>query len=86
MRVETLSAVVETVLPWLEDDSQDAEAVGRRQGAVETIATLADTLGIDIVPYIVLMVVPVLGRMSDMDGQVRIMMMMILVMMMMMTR
>ena len=80
MRVETLSAVVETVLPWLEDDSQDAVAVGRRQGAVETIATLADTLGIDIVPYIVLMVVPVLGRMSDMDGQVG--RMIILVMMM----
>ncbi len=33
---------------------------------------LVETLGLDIVPYIVLLVVPVMGRMSDQDPSVRL--------------
>ena len=33
---------------------------------------LLDQLGVDIVPYLVLLVVPVMGRMSDQDAAVRL--------------
>jgi len=65
--VQIMSSVVEVLVPQL-DDSVPTE---RRQGAVETISMLSETLGISMVPYIVLMVVPILGRMSDMDSLVR---------------
>jgi len=42
-----------------------------RQGAMETLAGLVDELGLTLVPYIVLLIVPVLGRMSDSDEDVR---------------
>ena len=36
-------------------------------------AGIIEQLGMDLVPYIVLLVVPVLGRMSDQDQAVRLM-------------
>jgi TATA-binding protein-associated factor len=52
-----VTALVEKVLPLLA-----APEVIRRQGAVEAIACLVDALGINVVPYAVLMVVPLLGE------------------------
>lgn len=43
-----------------------------RQGAVETIERVVNRLQIRIVPYIVLLVVPLLGAMSDTDESVRL--------------
>lgn len=43
-----------------------------RQGAVEAIACTVDSLGLGLVPYIVFLVVPMLGRMSDTDEAVRL--------------
>ena len=36
-----------------------------RQGAIECLSSVIDILGIEIVPYIVLLIIPILGRMSD---------------------
>lgn len=44
-----------------------------RQGAVEAIACIVDELKYDIIPYVVLLVVPLLGRMSDQNMCVRLM-------------
>ena len=42
-----------------------------RQGVLETVHCLVESLELRIVPYIVLLVVPVLGAMPDNDSQVR---------------
>ena len=44
-----------------------------RQGAVEAIACIVEALQFDIVPYVVLLIVPLLGRMSDQNQCVRLM-------------
>ncbi|TMW53120.1 hypothetical protein DOY81_001848, partial [Sarcophaga bullata] len=48
------------------------ENIIERQGAIETIERVVDKLQIRIVPYIVLLVVPLLGAMSDNDECVRL--------------
>lgn len=48
------------------------ESPTERQGAVETIERVVNRLQIRIVPYIVLLVVPLLGAMSDTDESVRL--------------
>ena len=57
---ETMTAVILEVVPGLEGGDLTA-----RQGGVEVLARLADTLTVDLLPFIVLLVVPLLGRMSD---------------------
>lgn len=52
-----VTALVERVLPLLA-----APDTSRRQGAVEAVARLVESLGIQVVPYAVLMVVPLLGE------------------------
>ena len=53
-------------MPGLEHSSD----VWVRQGVLETVHCLVESLELRIVPYIVLLVVPVLGAMSDNDSQV----------------
>ncbi|KAK2852480.1 hypothetical protein Q7C36_007681 [Tachysurus vachellii] len=67
--METMSCFLEKVLPWLGaiDDST------KQEGAIEAMACVMEQLDVDIVPYIVLLVVPVLGRMSDPSESVRFM-------------
>jgi TATA-binding protein-associated factor len=48
------------------------ENIYYRQGAAEAIACIVDQLQIQIIPYVVLLVVPLLGRMSDPDKSVRL--------------
>uniref|UniRef100_A0A4W5R8E0 B-TFIID TATA-box binding protein associated factor 1 n=1 Tax=Hucho hucho TaxID=62062 RepID=A0A4W5R8E0_9TELE len=67
--METMHLFLERVLPWLgciEDGT-------KQEGAIEAMACVMEQLDVDIVPYIVLLVVPVLGRMSDSSDSVRFM-------------
>ncbi|CDQ62127.1 unnamed protein product [Oncorhynchus mykiss] len=67
--METMHLFLERVLPWLgciEDST-------KQEGAIEAMACVMEQLDVDIVPYIVLLVVPVLGRMSDPSDSVRFM-------------
>jgi TATA-binding protein-associated factor len=43
-----------------------------REGAIETMTCIVHKMQFNIVPYIVLLIVPVLGRMSDQDQAVRL--------------
>lgn len=47
------------------------EMDARRQGAAEALACIVDSLGVEIVPYAVLFMVSLLGRMSDQNQSVR---------------
>ena len=63
---ETLTAMMDMVIPNLESTNHL-----ERQGAIESMVCIVDGLGLKFIPYIVLFIVPVLGRMSDPDEQVR---------------
>ncbi|XP_043911576.1 TATA-binding protein-associated factor 172 [Protopterus annectens] len=67
--METMNIFLEKVLPWLGaiDDNN------KQEGAIEALACVMEQLDVGIVPYIVLLVVPVLGRMSDQTDSVRFM-------------
>ncbi|XP_063291293.1 TATA-binding protein-associated factor 172 isoform X1 [Pelobates fuscus] len=67
--METMNTTLEKVLPWLGaiDDNT------KQEGAIEALACVMEQLDVGIVPYIVLLVVPVLGRMSDQTDSVRFM-------------
>ncbi|EGW33142.1 uncharacterized protein SPAPADRAFT_137527 [Spathaspora passalidarum NRRL Y-27907] len=65
---KTFTFLVKSVLPML----NNAGSVKDRQGAIETIYHIATTMGPEILPYIVFLIVPVLGRMSDADHDVRV--------------
>ncbi|KAF7656101.1 hypothetical protein LDENG_00046220 [Lucifuga dentata] len=67
--LETMNQFLECVLPWLAaiDDCT------KQEGAIEALACVMEQLDVDIVPYIVLLVVPVLGRMSDPSDSIRFM-------------
>lgn len=60
--------LIEEVVPMLNNAAQFRE----RQGAIEAVYHVASTMGADILPYIVFLVVPVLGRMNDTDADVRL--------------
>ncbi|XP_050311061.1 TATA-binding protein-associated factor 172 isoform X6 [Anthonomus grandis grandis] len=67
--VKVMEMVVSRVLPKLGATDCDI----KRQGAVEAIACIVDSLQFDVIPYVVLLVVPLLGRMSDQNQSVRLM-------------
>eukprot|EP00052_Salpingoeca_macrocollata_P027428 m.260540 g.260540 ORF g.260540 m.260540 type:complete len:1806 (-) comp22741_c1_seq1:25-5442(-) len=65
--VGTMTHVLQYVVPNL----GDLKRVVARQGAAECLYHVVQRLNIDVVPYIVLLVIPILGRMSDFDSHVR---------------
>ncbi|KAI5477115.1 hypothetical protein MNV49_006843 [Pseudohyphozyma bogoriensis] len=65
---EGLREVVERVLPVLGDPLN----VNNRRGAVELVSHIVELLDIKILPYVIFLVVPILGRMSDPDDDVRL--------------
>ncbi|XP_005991591.1 TATA-binding protein-associated factor 172 isoform X2 [Latimeria chalumnae] len=67
--METMNTFLERILPWLGaiDDNT------KQEGAIEALASVMEQLEVGIIPYIVLLVVPVLGRMSDQMESVRFM-------------
>lgn len=68
MSNSTMNIILTKVLDMLE--AADCEL--KRQGAVEAIYFVIDRLSLKIVPYIVLLIVPMLGRMSDQNESVRL--------------
>jgi TATA-binding protein-associated factor len=60
--------IIRSVLPLL----NNAGDVKDRQGGIEAIYHLSNTMEADILPYVIFLIVPVLGRMSDFDKDVRI--------------
>ena len=63
-----MHALVERVVPLL----GDAAHVVHRQGAIETLSHTVRALDDRLLPYVIFLVVPVLGRMSDSDEDVRL--------------
>lgn len=64
---EGLLHFITHVLPLVGDPLN----LAHRQGSIEMLLRLVDILGIKILAYIIFFVVPVLGRMSDPDDDVR---------------
>ncbi|PWY98716.1 hypothetical protein BCV70DRAFT_201510 [Testicularia cyperi] len=64
-----LKHVVEQVIPLVGDGA----SVTNRQGSIELIHHTVQLLDLQILPYVIFLVVPVLGRMSDNDEKVRLM-------------
>ena len=66
--IPVVSCVVERVIPLLcSDRCKD------RQGAIECLSSVVEKMEMDVIPYIALLIVPVLGRMSDHNESVRLM-------------
>ncbi|GIY86061.1 TATA-binding protein-associated factor 172 [Caerostris darwini] len=66
--VETMNCVLDKILGKLGASDNEIQ----RQGSIEAIACIIDELGLNIVPYIVFLIVPMLGRMSDQNEGVRL--------------
>ncbi|KLU81240.1 TATA-binding protein-associated factor MOT1 [Magnaporthiopsis poae ATCC 64411] len=66
--VEGMTALVEKVLPSISNPVD----LHFRQGAIEVIYHLIAVMGDAILPYVIFLIVPVLGRMSDSDNEVRL--------------
>jgi TATA-binding protein-associated factor len=68
MSVEGITMLVESVLPCTNNGSD----VHSRQGAIECIYHLIHVMEDNILPYVIFLITPVLGRMSDSDNDVRL--------------
>ncbi|KAF2403611.1 putative TBP associated factor [Trichodelitschia bisporula] len=68
MTVSGITMLVEHVLPAI----SNALDVHCRQGAIECVYHLIHVMEERILPYVVFLIVPVLGRMSDSDNDVRL--------------
>ncbi|KAF2001692.1 hypothetical protein P154DRAFT_158003 [Amniculicola lignicola CBS 123094] len=68
MPVDGITMLVEKVLPGI----NNAGNVHHRQGAVECIYHLIHVMEDAILPYVIFLITPVLGRMSDSDNDVRL--------------
>ncbi|KAK5136377.1 TATA-binding protein-associated factor mot1 [Meristemomyces frigidus] len=66
--VQGFTMLVEQVLPPI----NNAHDVVPRQGAIECVYHLIQVMGDGILPYVIFLLVPVLGRMSDSDSGVRL--------------
>lgn len=67
MTNSVMGIVIEKVIPML----GDSESVHARQGAGMLVNLLVQGLGVELVPYAALLVVPLLGCMSDCNNAVR---------------
>ncbi|RAR03157.1 snf2 family dna-dependent atpase domain-containing protein [Stemphylium lycopersici] len=68
MSVEGITMLVERVLPTISDGGNPHG----RQGAIECIYHLIHVMEDAILPYVIFLITPVLGRMSDSDNDVRL--------------
>ncbi|KAF7545626.1 hypothetical protein G7Z17_g9034 [Cylindrodendrum hubeiense] len=66
--VDGMTALVEKVLPSINNPID----LSFRQGAIEAIYHLIAVMGDSILPYVIFLIVPVLGRMSDSDNEIRL--------------
>ncbi|XP_022171117.1 TATA-binding protein-associated factor 172 [Myzus persicae] len=63
----TMMTIINDVLPLLDAPDNDV----KRKGAIEAVMCIVDKLQFDIVPYIVLLIIPLLGRLCDQEESVR---------------
>ncbi|KAI8321615.1 hypothetical protein GQ54DRAFT_333859 [Martensiomyces pterosporus] len=68
IKVQAMQALVQSVLPSLGDTT----LTHRRQGVAEAIYYIIQLLDEAVLPYVTFLMVPVLGRMSDVDEQTRL--------------
>jgi TATA-binding protein-associated factor len=68
MTVDAMTILVEKVLPSISNPID----LNYRQGVIESIYHLIHVMGDNILPYVIFLIVPVLGRMSDSDTDVRL--------------
>ncbi|KAJ4374581.1 TATA-binding protein-associated factor mot1 [Didymella sp. IMI 355093] len=68
MSVDAFTLLVEAVLPTISDGGN----VHGRQGAIECIYHLIHVMEDGILPYVIFLITPVLGRMSDSDNDIRL--------------
>ncbi|EJU05341.1 hypothetical protein DACRYDRAFT_113489 [Dacryopinax primogenitus] len=66
---EGMHCLIEEGLPFL----GDPKTVTNRQGVVEMISNVLEKLNVKALAYVIFLVVPILGRMSDPDENVRLM-------------
>lgn len=66
--VRCMEMAITQLVPML----ADAGSLQKRQGAIEAIYFLVASLDASILPYVIFLIVPILGRMSDSDNDVRI--------------
>ena len=66
--VKGMTILVEKVLPSI-SNPLDTHC---RQGAIECVYHLIHVMEDNILPYVIFLIVPILGRMSDSDGDVRL--------------
>lgn len=67
LQMQGICMLVEDVLPHASSDD-----LHYRQGVIELIYHLIHVMQDDILPFVIFLLVPVLGRMSDSDNEVRI--------------
>ncbi|CDF88288.1 unnamed protein product [Zygosaccharomyces bailii CLIB 213] len=65
--IPVMTFIIREVLPLL----NSAGSVIDRQGAIELVFRLSISMGTDILPYVIFLIVPLLGRMSDSNNDVR---------------
>lgn len=68
MTEQVMIEIVKQVVPLLGDGS----SVLHRQGSIETISLIVKALDIKLLPYVIVLIVPILGRLSDSDEAVRL--------------
>lgn len=66
--IATMQALLEYTIECLENSEFNLFA---RQGAIELMHCLLESLGHDVIPFIVIFIVPILRRMCDIDWYVR---------------
>lgn len=66
--IQAMDVVINKVVGYL----GDVKSVVHRQGAAEAIFHIVNQMESDILPYVIFLIVPILGRMSDTDESVRI--------------
>lgn len=54
----TMTTVIKDILPLLDGADNDI----KRKGAIEAVVCIVDKLQLHIVPYIVLLIIPLLGK------------------------
>ncbi|KAG9318204.1 hypothetical protein JVU11DRAFT_284 [Chiua virens] len=67
MTSEAMRFVIERLLPVI----GDVVVLSNRQGAAEAIYHIVQKLDVKALPYVIFLIVPVLGRMSDSDDDIR---------------
>ena len=67
IRIQGMTMLVEQILPFASSDDLYC-----RQGAIEIVYHLISVMEDSILPYVIFLLVPVLGRMSDTDNDIRL--------------